>query len=97
MLDATGVSYTRRDFFKNRFTEGELRDILNSIGLTAHEVLSTRATRYKELGLDTREVSEDELLALMAAEPTLLRRPLVRRGQRGTVGFNKIEIEALIE
>ncbi len=90
-----GVSYTRRDFFKQRFTTDELRELLHSVGLTAHEALSTRATAYKELGLDQREISEDELIRLMTEQPALLRRPLVKRGSRGMVGFNKTELENL--
>jgi arsenate reductase (glutaredoxin) len=90
------MSYTRRDYFKDRFTVGELRNLLDSMNLTAHDVLSTRAGKYRELGLDQREVSEDELLQLMTEEPTLLRRPLIKRGAQHIVGFNKTELERLI-
>jgi Spx/MgsR family transcriptional regulator len=90
-----GVSYTRRDYFKDRFSVDELSSLLHSLNLTAHDVLSTRAGKYKELGLDRREVSEDELLQLMTEQPTLLRRPLVKRGSRGMVGYNQTELESL--
>ncbi|PZR99040.1 MAG: hypothetical protein DLM69_07795 [Candidatus Chloroheliales bacterium] len=90
-----GVSYNRRDYFKDRFSVDELRSLLHSLNLSAHDVLSTRAGKYKELGLDQREVSEEELLQLMIEQPTLLRRPLVKRGSRGVVGYNKTELESL--
>jgi arsenate reductase-like glutaredoxin family protein len=89
------VSYTRRDYFKQRFSVDELRDLLHSLNLSAHDVLSTRAGKFKELGLDRREVGEDELLQLIIDEPTLLRRPLVKRGSRSVVGYNQSELESL--
>ncbi len=90
-----GVSYARRDYFKDRFSVDELRHLLYGLNLTAHDVLTTRAGKYKELGLDQREVSEDELLQLMTEQPTLLRHPLVKRGSRSVVGFNQSELESL--
>ena len=92
-----GVSYTRGDYFKDRFSVDELRDLLHSLNLSAHDVLSTRAGKYRELGLDQREVSEEELLQLMTEQPTLLRRPLIKRGSRSVVGFNKTELESLAQ
>jgi Spx/MgsR family transcriptional regulator len=95
LLDAAGASYSRRDYFKDHFTTDELRNLLHSLNLTAHDVLSTRAGKYRELGLDQRDVSEDQLIQLMTEQPTLLRRPLVRRGSQYVVGYNKTELESL--
>ncbi len=89
------MSYTRRDYFQQRFSVDELRALLHSLNLSAHDVLSTRAGKYKELGLDRRDVSEDELVQLMVEEPTLLRRPLIKRGSRSVVGFHLSELESL--
>lgn len=95
LLRAQGVEFARRDYFKNRFTEAELRDVLARAGLTAHDVLSTRAKAYKALGLNERTVTEDELIQLMVAEPTLIRRPLVI-GRGGTaIGFNERRLTEL--
>jgi arsenate reductase len=62
--------------------------VLASAGLTPREVLSKRAKPYKDLVGD-RDLSDDELLALMVQEPTLLRRPLAIKGGRATVGFDR--------
>jgi arsenate reductase-like glutaredoxin family protein len=52
-------------------------------------LLSTRSTRYTALGLDRRAVSDAELLALMATEPRLLRRPLLVRDGTVIVGYDR--------
>jgi arsenate reductase-like glutaredoxin family protein len=47
----------------------DLRALLNSLKLTAHQVVSTKSPSYKLLGLDERGVLDEELLALMVQEP----------------------------
>jgi len=68
--------------------------VLASAGLTPREVLSKRAKPYKDLVGD-RDLSEEELLALMVQEPTLLRRPLAIKNGRATVGFDREGLAAL--
>lgn len=52
-------------------------------------LLSTRTAQYKALELDRREVSEAELVALMAKEPRLLRRPLLVAEGSVIVGYDR--------
>jgi len=52
------------------------------MGITPRELLRTREPVYKELGLDAREVSDDELIRLMVEHPDLMQRPIVERGER---------------
>lgn len=58
------------------------------------EVLSRRAKAYGELIGDS-DLSEEELLALLVREPTLLRRPLAVRGKRVAIGFDQTGLAAL--
>jgi arsenate reductase/regulatory protein spx len=52
-------------------------------------LLSTRTAQYRALGLDRREVSEAELVELMAKEPRLLRRPLLAADGAVIVGYDR--------
>ena len=58
-------------------------------------LLSTRSTQYKALGLDTKKVSDAELIALMVKEPRLLRRPILDLGDRLVIGFDRAAYESL--
>ena len=71
-----------------------MRAILADAGLTPQEVLSRRAKAYATL-VGNRDLSDDELLALMVQEPTLLRRPLAVRGEQTAIGFDKAGLTAL--
>lgn len=95
-LKSAGVEVARRDYFKDRFTRAELAEVLERAGVTPHEILSTRSTPYKALELEGKTLSADELLDLMVEHPQLLRRPLVIRDGKSTIGYNAGAIDALI-
>jgi len=97
LLREKGVDAKRRDYFKDRFTKSELIGVLNRAGVTPFDVLSSRSTPYRELGLAERTLTESELLDLMVAHPQLLKRPLTVKNGHSTVGFSRSAIEALIE
>lgn len=97
LLRRRRVDAIRRDFFKSRFSPDELAALLARIGVTAHEVLSTRAKAYTGHGLDRQTLSGDELIALMCEHPTLLRRPITVVNDTPVVGFNRLSIEALLD
>jgi arsenate reductase (glutaredoxin) len=90
------VAYESRDFFKQPFTIEELRTLLKSLQLAAHEVVSTKSPAYKKLGLDRRTVTEDEMLALMVQESRLLRRPLSVVNGKPVIGFDKAKFKEML-
>ena len=54
-------------------SEAEIRGILN--GQPAALLYSRRGRQNKLLGIDPESLSDDEMVALMAREPALIRRP----------------------
>jgi arsenate reductase-like glutaredoxin family protein len=57
------------------------------------EIFSWKSPTAKAQGITQGSRSEEELLDLMAEEPRLLRRPLLKRGDRLLIGFNQKEWE----
>lgn len=64
----------------------ELRSILDRLGLTARELLRKGEAEYREQGLADKTLSEDQLIAAMAATPRLIERPIVLAGDRAAIG-----------
>jgi Spx/MgsR family transcriptional regulator len=95
-LRAQGIEYQRRDYFSQRFTREELVQLLERTGLSPRELLSTRSRAYRELGLEEREVSDDELIDLMVREPGLLRRPVVVIDRVVVVGSDRKRLAAAL-
>jgi arsenate reductase-like glutaredoxin family protein len=63
---------------------GELRRFVQRFGVPA--LLDRDSRRFSELGLGAASMSEERWLEKLAAEPLLLRMPLVRQGNQLTVG-----------
>lgn len=64
--------------------------------LTPRDILRTSEAVYKELELGKRELSDDELIALMIEHPELIQRPIVERGPRAVLGRPVENIKALL-
>ena len=65
---------------------GELRSILNKLGLTARELIRTGESEYLDQGLDDETLSEDALIAAMVNNPRLIERPIVLANGRAAIG-----------
>jgi arsenate reductase-like glutaredoxin family protein len=63
---------------------GELRRFVQRFRIEG--ILDPTSRRFAELGLGTAQLSEERWLDKLAAEPLLLRMPLVRYGPKLTVG-----------
>lgn len=81
------MELNERDFFKDGFSEAELRDLLGDTNPA--DVFSWRSPSARKLGLDRDTVTDDELISLMVGEPRLIRRPLIQVKGRLVVGTDK--------
>ncbi len=68
-----GVPLVEREMRAAPLSEAELRTMLN--GRPATLLYSKRGRQNKLLGIDPEKLSDEEMLALMAREPALIRRP----------------------
>lgn len=95
-LESNGVEFRVRDFRKERFTTDELANVLAQVEMTPPMALSTRSRVYRERELDAETLGNDDLLKLMVEEPTLLRRPIVIKGDQVVIGHNPAKLAALV-
>ena len=94
-LSQKKVEIKERDFFKNPFTRAEIEDLLR--GKAASEMFNYRSPSFKQLGLDKDKLSNNELIDLMLKEPRLVRRPVVRIGDKVYFSADKKTLEGLIK
>ena len=95
MLSQEGVEFQERDFFKEPFSEAEIRELVEGSALS--EVFSWRSPSFKAMGLEQETLSPDELIGLMLQEPRLIRRPLIKVDDQLIIGGNWSTIEAALE
>jgi len=73
---------------------GELRRFAQKFGVGA--LIDKTSARYLELGLQHSRMNDESWLARLADEPLLLMQPLVRFGQKVTLGLAEADWKAWI-
>jgi arsenate reductase len=67
----------KRDFFKDPFSETELKKIIKMTGKKPSELIRKRDKMYKELKLENGKKTDSEIIKLMVKHPGLISRPIV--------------------
>lgn len=76
-LEGAGLPVAVRDYQKQPPDADELRAALAASGMDARGLLRRKSPVYEELALGNKSLSEDDLIAVMAARPEVIERPLV--------------------
>lgn len=77
------------DFKQRAPSRGELRRFFDRFG--EERLIDRTAKRFRSLGLQTAFYGDDRWLEIACEEPMILRQPLVRNGNRLTVGHAEDE------
>lgn len=83
----------KRDFFKDPFSETELKKIIKMAEKKPSEFLRKRDKIYKELNLGSNKKTDEQLIKLMVKYPVLILRPIVIVKNKVFVG--KIDVKSL--
>ncbi len=82
-----------RDLNKERLTVAELDQLIGERDY--REFLNPRNELYRERNMKEHPPSRAEAVKLMAAEPNLIRRPVVIRGKQIVLGYDEPKLKAL--
>jgi len=93
-LRKAGVELEEVNYAKAPLAEATIASIVKKAGGVA-AVLNTRHATAKEKGWADKPPSAAEFAKAAAAEPNLLKRPIVVAGDKVIVGFNKTEYSKL--
>ncbi len=94
LLVASGHSVEPRNLLEARWSASELRLYFGDKPIA--EWFNRSSPRIKAGEIDPHTLAESEALELMVADPLLIRRPLMRVGERREAGFDPRVIEAWI-
>lgn len=88
-----------RDFFKDPLSRDELQDLAQVLGPGEglSDLFARRSPSLKKLGLEGQDLPESRMMELMLQEPRLIRRPLVRIGNKLVVGASMKTMEAAMQ
>ncbi len=83
----------KRDFFKEPFSETELKKIIKMTGKKPAELLRKRDKMFKELDLENSKKTDSQIIKLMIKYPGLILRPIIIKNNKAFVG--KVDVKNL--
>jgi arsenate reductase len=95
-LKESGVDFEAVDYYTDPIPKAKLKELLRRLGMTPRELLRTKDPIYKTLGIADRDLSDAELLDLMTANPDLIQRPIVERGNSAVLARPAERIRAFL-
>jgi len=89
-LDNNHIAYQFHDLRQDGISKAELQDWSDSVGW--EQLLNKRSTTWRELDDDDKhDIDADKAISLMLARPTLIKRPVMIKGNTTLVGFNEAD------
>ncbi len=70
--------------------------MIRKLGISPRELLRKGEQVYRDLKLKERNLSDDELINIMAENPDLIQRPIVVRGDKAVLGRPPENVQELL-
>ncbi|NGY06361.1 Spx/MgsR family RNA polymerase-binding regulatory protein [Solimonas terrae] len=94
-LDAEGIAYRFHDFKRDRLSHELAQRWIDALGVDA--VVNRKGTTWHKLDDAKRAgLTTTDAAALLAREPSLVRRPVIDRDGALSVGFAKVDEDAIV-
>jgi arsenate reductase len=85
LLEERGVDFERVNYHVDPLPEEKIRELVAKTGEPAANLLRKREPAYKE-HVEGKNLTDDEIIKLMAEHPPLLQRPVIEKGDRAVLG-----------
>lgn len=95
IVEASGKEYEVREYLKETLSEKEIADLLQKLNMAPIELVRTEEKIWKE-NYRNRDLSDKELIRIMAENPKLIQRPVVETKNKAVIGRPASNIEDLI-
>lgn len=86
LLREQGIEPEQRAYLTDPPDRDELVRVLDLLGMGPRELIRKGQSEYKDAGLDDVNLSRDQLIDAMIAQPVLIERPIVINGDRAALG-----------
>ncbi|HVG39318.1 MAG TPA: ArsC/Spx/MgsR family protein [Pyrinomonadaceae bacterium] len=91
------IEYEQINLSATPLTELQLRELLEKMNLPPREMLRNKEEIYRRLNLGKRQLTDDQIIALMIRYPELIQRPIVERGERVVLGRPAEKVAELLD
>lgn len=77
LLEERGINPVIIEYLKSPLSAEQLDELLQKLGMEPRELMRTKETEYKELGLANETLDRQTLINAMIKHPILIERPIV--------------------
>ena len=93
-LDECGVAYVFHDYKSEGIAADKLRTWVGQVGW--EKLLNRAGTTFRKLPEAERQgLTEDKAVSLMLAQPSMIKRPVLKAGSKLLVGFDATQYECI--
>ncbi len=96
ILKGSGVDFDSVNYYVDPVSKPKLKELLKKMKMSARELLRTKEEIYRSLKLSEKQLSEDELVELMAKHPDLIQRPIVEKGGKAILARPAEKIKEIL-
>lgn len=89
------IDYTFYDVKKEPLTREELEEFVHRIGLEV--LVNRRGMKWRQLGLNDKNLSDDELFEELLNHQAMMKRPVLIKGEALLVGYDEDAFEGFVE
>jgi arsenate reductase len=95
LLEDRGVDFTVREYLTDPLSEAELETLSARLGKPVREFVRVKEKEFAASGC-TSDSADADLVAAIAANPSLMERPILVRGDRAAIGRPPEDVLALL-
>ncbi|WKT58500.1 ArsC/Spx/MgsR family protein [Candidatus Nitrosotenuis chungbukensis] len=93
-LDRLKLDVQKRDIFKDKLTESEIKKIIQLTGIKPRDLIRKKDKMFKELHLDDSRFTDSQIIKILSEHPGLIRRPIVFAKNKILIGkFDSKELK----
>ena len=96
VLKESGVDFDAVNYYLDPLPKTKLKELLKKMGMPAAGLLRKKEDVYKELKLDKKKLSDDEIVDLMVKHPDLIQRPIVEKGSKAILARPAEKIKEIL-
>lgn len=88
------VEFEFIDIKKDPLSRAELKELEHKVGLDV--LVNRRGRKWRDLGLADKDLSNEELFEQLLEHQTMIKRPVLLKGESVLVGYDEESFEAFI-
>ena len=96
ILKESGVDFLSVNYYIDPIPKKKLKELIRKLDVSPMDLLRKKEPLYKELGVDQKKLTVDELVDLLVEYPDLLQRPIVEKGSKAILARPAEKIKQIL-